>query len=619
MRSRLPLYLALAAAAALVGAGCRSKPLSLTVSSPIHGTFTTAASVTVTGTVSYVQLGEVVLTVNGAPIVFGEDGSFSTSVPLDPAKVFNPIHVIASAGGRIQAERIVVIAGESVADGDYSLESVALRLNDTGLDSVEPLVSSLVDLDIASLLPVGTVIIDNECMIDGGFLGCLGRATVSIQNPPPSFSSFGLNTDSMVDFVYGDVQIDDVRVDAYINGSGLVPDCGIRLTANTVNIDGDYTLSPDAVDPTTIDVNLSGSPGVSFSGFNDQFTSGACDDPIIGDIIQLIIGDIQPIVINGLVDFLADPDGSGPVDAPIAEGIETALAGIEISGPIGQGLGVNLETPMFAVTEDHAGLTLGSDGRVTASFGTGPGECEPPANAPDLLASYHVPEPFPTFGATTPGGGLPYGLGICISTSAFNQLLKAQIECGLLQAEITEIDLFSSGTPSPITAGLLALLFPEFGGIDPATPLKVSIVSTLAPVLTGNPGPLGEDAEMRVGGLLVSVVATDGSEQVLVSAGVDFAAGLDFDFDDLAGELVPTLGAVAAENVDVGIIDNAINTNPTAVSLILEALLPGLLPQVADVLAAFPLPAFLGLELQAVEVGNNGEFISIFADLVSAP
>jgi hypothetical protein len=619
MRSRLSLYLVIAAAVALVGASCKSKPLNLTVTSPTHGAFTTAGSVTVDGTVSFVQLEQVVLTVNGAPIALNPDGSFSTSVALDPAKIFNPIHVIATAGGRIKAERIVVIAGESVADGDYSLESVALRLNDTGLNSIEPLVSSLVDLDIATLLPVGTVIINNECMVDGGFLGCLGRATVSIQNPPPSFSSFGLNTDSMVNYVYGDVQINDVQVDAYINGSGTVPDCGLRLTANSVNIDGNYSLSPDAVDPTSIDVNLNGSPGVSFSGFNDEFTSGLCDAPIIGDIIQLIIGDIQPIVLNGLVGFLADPDGSGPLDAPIAEGIETALAGIEISGPIGQGLGVLLETPMFAVDEDNAGLTLGSDARITSDFGTGPGQCLPPANAPDLLASYHVPEPFPSFGANTPGGGLPYGLGICISTSAFNQLLKAQIECGLLQAEITEIDLFGSGTPAPITAGLLALLFPEFGSIDPATPLKVSIVSTLAPVLTGNPGPMGEDTELRAGGLLVSVVATDGSEQVLVSAGVDFSAGLDFAFDDLTGELVPTLGSVAAENVDVGIIDNAINTNPTAVSLILEALLPGLLPEVADVLASFPLPSFLGLELQAVEVGNNGEFISIFADLVSSP
>ena len=65
---------------------------------------------------------------------------------------------------------------------------------------------------------------------------------------------------------------------------------------------------------------------------------------------------------------------------------------------------------------------------MTASVGSGPGQCDAPASAPDLLASLHVPNPFPSFLATTPGG-LPYELGICISTSAFNQLLRAQSEC----------------------------------------------------------------------------------------------------------------------------------------------------------------------------------------------
>ena len=53
------------------------------------------------------------------------------------------------------------------------------------------------------------------------------------------------------------------------------------------------------------------------------------------------------------------------------------------------------------------------------------------------------------------------------------------------------------------------------------------------------------------------------------------------------------------------------------VEVVLQTLLPLLLPEVADVLASFPLPAFLGLQLQSVEVGANGEFISIFTDLVA--
>jgi len=590
------------------------------ITSPAHGVFTTASSIAVTGQVTIKNFANLVLFVNGVTTPVNPDGSWSTTVALDPAKVFNPIYVQArdTASGKLIGKRVVVISGESVADGGFSYDGVALRLNDTGLDSIEPLVSSLVDLDIASLLPPGTAVISDFCAIDGGFVGCLGRVDVVIANPPPTFSSFNLDVDSMTNFAAGDVTINDIRVDTNINGSGLAPSCGLRLTASALDILGDYTLDPDAGDPTIIDVNLLGSPGVVFGGFNSQFTSGLCDFPLIGDLIQLIIGDVQPIVTNGLVGFLSDPDGGGPQDAPIAEGIETALQGIQIAGPIGQGLGVLLEAPLFDVIEDNAGITLGSDARIQAQFGPNPGECEPPPDAPDLLASLHVPEPFPSFGATTPSGGLPYGLGICISTSAFNQLLKAQIECGLLQVDITELDLLGTGTPQPVTAGLLSLLLPELSGADPNMPLVVQIRPTLAPVLTGNTGPSGELAELRVGGLNVTV-NDPVLDQDYVSAQVDFAAGLEFAFDNVTGNLVPTLASVSAPDIEVGITDNLIGTNPGTLSFLLEALLPSILPSIGDTLGAFPLPDFLGLSLQSVAVEQNGEFVSLFVDLVQSP
>jgi len=604
-----------------MGAGsCGSNPFSVSITSPTHGAFTTASSITATGSVVIGNLTNLRLTVNGNEVFPATDGTWSASIPLDPVKVFNPIFVTAQnlATGILLTKRVVVIAGPSVADGDFSLNSVALRLNDSGLDSIEPLVTSLVNLDLATLLPPGTVVISNFCAIDGGFFGCLGRVDVSIVNPPPSFSGFGLNVDSMTGFAAGDVSINDLLVHTHISGSGAAPSCDLDLTASQLTITGDYDLQPEALDPTLIDVNLIGAPGIVFAGFNSQFTSGLCDFPLIGSLIQLILGDVEPIVTSGLADFLADPDGAGPLDAPIADGIETALAGIQIAGPIGQGLGVSLEAPLFTVDEDVDGVTLGSDGRITADFGTGLGQCTPPPDAPDLLASLDVTEPFPSFGATTPGSGLPYGLGICISSAAFNQLLKAQVECGLLRMDLTELDLFGTGIPVPVTAGVLSLLIPELGDADPNLPLVIQIRPTLAPVLTGNPGPQGELAELRIGGLNVSVVEpAQGS--LLVSAQVDFGAGLQFAFDDLTGELVPTITSVSAADIDVGITDNQIQTNPGTLSFLLEALLPAVLPTIGDTLGAFPLPDFLGLSLQSVAVEQNGEFVSLFVDLVPGP
>jgi hypothetical protein len=610
---RLIVVLSVLAFGTQLGGLCVSNPTKLFVDTPVHGSFSTASMVTVSGSVEIKQVSDALLTVNGAPVVVQPDKSWSIDLALDPAKVFNPflVQLTNLSGNVVRRKRVVVISGESAADGDFSLDSLALRLNDTGLDAVEPLVSTLVDLDIAALLPVGTEVISNYCAVRDPLFGfCVGEVDVEVDSPPPTFSSFGLNVDSMDGFAAGDVMVHDVRVDLYINGSGLAPSCGLRVTADSVSILGDYQLSPDAGDPTLIDVNLMGQPGVAFDAFDDEFTSGLCDFPLIGDLIQLIIGDIQPVVTDGLRDFLADPDGGGPQDAPIAEGIEVALADISIAGEIGAGLGLNLEAPLFTVDEDDDGITLGSDARVTSD------PCTPPPGAPDLSGSLHVPEAFPTFGATTPISGLPYGLGICIGTSAFNQLLKAEVECGLLATELTQIDF--GGGPVAITAGVLSLFIPELANVDPNLPLTVRLQPTLAPVVTGNPGPQGELAELRMGGLNVELYEPS-NDVVLVDGQIDFRAGLDFAFDDMAGELVPTLGTVAAGDISVDIVGNTIMTNPTQLATVLEFLLPSVLPTLGDSLGSFPLPQFLGLDLQSVAVEQNGEFISLFADLVQSP
>jgi len=369
-----------------------------------------------------------------------------------------------------------------------------------------------------------------------------------------------------------------------------------------------------------VDVNLVGSPGVSFSGFSHTFTSGVCDWFLIGDIIQAAIGDIQPLVLNGLVGFLDDDDGAGPLDSPLADAFETALADISIAGPVGEALQVNLEAPLFDVLEDTAGLTLGSNVRVTSSTGTGPGQCQPPAGAPSLAASYSVTEPFPTFGANTPVGNLPYHLGIAISTSAFNQLLKSQIECGLLQIELTEIDLGTG--PLPLTAGTLGLIIPEFQYFNNlGMPMILRLKPTLAPFLTGNNGPAGEIGEIRVGQYVMEVYGLDSfSQEFLVLRGaMDFRAGLDMTFDNLTAQLVVGIGSVTPADIQVAVLDNLVNTNETTLGIALPVLIALVLPDLGSGLGAFPIPSFFGLQLDGVEVSRSGQFYSLFTNLYPAP
>lgn len=604
------------------GWACSGEPsvcnlFTVTITSPTHGSFHQTSTVAVTGTVNFLNPAQANLTINGTPVAVDGGGAFSTTVTLDQPGVFTPIRatVTDNVFGGNAHHRVVAIYGPSVADGALSEESVALRLNDSGLDEAEPLVADLAGggLDLATLIPVGTQLISNTCFIDS-FAGCLGSGSVSVSNPPPSIGGFGIAMDSKTNVVEGIVTVTDIQVDVQLSGSGLVPTCGIRITANSATFDADYALSPDAGDPNMIDVVQSGNLGVAFSGFNHSFTSGLCDAPIIGDIISLFLPDIQALTLDAMEDFLNDPDGAGPQDGPIGDAIEAALADIQISGPIGAGLGVTLETPLFGVFENNSGITLGTDSSFTTVVGTGPGECLPPPGAPDLTASLAVNQAFPTFGANTPVGGIPYELGLCISSEGFNQLMKSQIECGLLVTSITELDL--GGGPLPLTAATLALVIPEFSIFPPATPFRIDIVPTLAPVVSGD-GPSGELTELKIAHVLAEIRRADNDELVLAGA-FDTNVGMDLQF--APGGLGIVLSPPLAGDVTVAIVENPLGVNEALLeTAILPPLVGALLPDLASSLASFPLPDFLGLQLNGVEVSKNGEFLSLFADLTPAP
>lgn len=606
------------AVAILIGSGCGTPP-TIKITSPGHGAFTTASSVTISGTVApYASTFEV--NVNGTPVTLNSNGTWSVNLPLNAAQVINPFTatLMSGTGKLLSRSRIVVHRAASVADGGFSSQGVGLRLTDRGLDQLEPVVTSLVDLNLATLLPPGTLVINDYCYADSIF-GCLGRVDATVDgNPPPSIGSFGINIDSQTNLAFGDIQLNNLFVKARVQSvSGIGFTCFVTIQAATTNILGNYTLSPMSGNPSNVDVAQSGSANVVFGGFNDGTDCSGFFGGVIEFFIDLLVGDIQDLMEPAFENFLNAVDGEG--NTPVAGAIEAALTGVEIAGPVGSALQVNLEAPLFQVAEDVNGITLGSNVRVTSSIGGGPGQCQPPAGTPNLGASYHIAETFPTFGLNTPVGNLPYDLGISISTSAFNQLLKAQIECGLLQLSLTEIDL--GGGPLPLTAGVLALLIPELGSADPSLPLRVDLKPSLAPFLTGNSGPSGEIGEIRVGQYLLSVRVNGGPalNNELLGGAIDFRSGLDLGFDNQTGQLVVGIGSVAAEDITVAILNNGVGTNETTLSLTLPFLIASILPDLGDGLGAFPLPSFFGMQLEAVEVSRLSGFYSIFADLETAP
>jgi len=623
------LGLLVVATAFLGNQGCGVPVVTPTISilSPLHGAFTTAEAVTLSGSFAGVAAPNARVVVNGVQAAVQSNQTWSVTLPVNPTRITNPYEatlLVISTNHIVARQRILVHHGESRADGDFSEQSVALRLSDAGLDQIEPLIEGGVELDLPTLLPPGSVVISNYCALPGPFGTCLGRVTARVDgSPAPSISGFSIDVDAQPGYAFGDIAIHDLRIDLDLDGSGLAPDCGWHFEADVTPVLGDYALRRAAADPTQVDVNLLAPPAVSFIGFDDNPTYGLCNFPLLGNLIQLIIGDLEPTVQDAFVDFLSDPDATGPADAPIADAIEDALADISIAGPIAGSLGVQLDAPLFEIPgfwdgagEDANGITLGSDTRILSNVGNGSGQCAPPLlGAADLAASYHVAELFPVFGALTPGG-LPYHVGLAISTSAFNQLLKAQVECGLLQSSLTQIDLGSG--PFPLNAGILGLLIPAFRGLPPATALRIDLRPTLAPLLSGGPGPGGEIAELLVPHLTAQIRQVDGNTLWLALA-IDFSAGLVIGFDDASSALVFSVQSVSASNIEVAVSHNPLAISVESLQSALPAVLAPVLPTLGAGLGAFPLPAFLGLQLESVEFSRTGQFLTLYADLAPAP
>jgi hypothetical protein len=610
MQRRLHLLVAWIGLAALLVAtvGCGSSPQVL-ILSPTNGTFSTAGTIAVQGIVLNVDLSDIAdVQVNGVSVLPLTPGmAFNSVIALDPA---NPVHPIVAEvigqSGTVLRDRITVIVGDSIPDGSFSDESIALRMTEAGLDELEPAITSLVPLDIATLVPPGTLIVDNFCYQDSIF-GCLGRIDATISgNPPPSLSSFSVDLDPMTNFVAGDITLFDLffRADV-VAVTGIGFSCDIDVTASTTLIPGDYGLEPLAANNEEVDVTQLGNVSVSFGNFND---STDCDG-FLGFIVEFFIGlfisDLQnDFVRPGLEDFLNTVDGNG--NTVTAAALETALETVELTGPIGDALGVDLEAPMFVILEDTGGVTLGSDARIISTM--------PDPAAVDLTKSFHVDQAFPTFGALAPNGQ-PYDLALCISASAFNQLLKAEIESGLLITSIADFDF--GGGLTPITAGLLSTLLPQFAALDPAELLSIDLYPTIAPVLTGEAGPAGELATLMMPHLDVSIVPIVDPSTALLRVTADAEIGLDAGFS--GGELVFTLSPVAPMDIDVTILENPLFVDEVTLDLLLPALISLAVPTLSDSLGSFPLPDFLGLQLGLVDVDRNGQFMSLYFDLSPAP
>lgn len=626
-RKAINVFVALTA---LLLTSCRVDVTGLITSHRDGQMQTFGSSTTITGVLpaDYPEGG--VLKVQGVvttytPSAVDANRPWSATVNIDPANSVTQVTVTYTQGGieRRQVMSLVNQASTPDAAGGYAIDGVGMRFTNAGLNGLGPIIQDLASgsFDLNAML-VGQSVNTSDAT---GTIYEAGAGNISLV---PTATANGMRAT---------VTIQDLFVGVNLNVSTLgIGNCRLEVIVPTATIDGYYDLAPASGDPSSVDVNLlGGTPGatnrqpvVSIPTINHEFTSGACDPdtPIIGGIISNIAGSSVPDALrSSFVNQLKDPDGAGPQDSPIADAVEEALAGISIAGPVGDAVNAHLESPLRAISEDANGVTFRSNANFsTVDPASGDRTCTPAAGAPDLQETATLPSTFPAFASTTPNGQ-SYGLGLAITSAAFNQMIGAMTECGLLNSTINEF----SGMP--LTPQLLASLMPEFAALIPtgATKIEIRVRPTSGPFLNGKTGPNGEPAALEIANLHLDFVQTEGVVNGTLTqfpegfrwltVAIDTSFGFDLVWDSTDRALKPTLTAPPPSAVRARVVHNSIHVNEASTAALFSSIFPAVSAGLTDTFAAFPLPDFLGLTLNVVEIGRGNNAYVLYANLDPAP
>jgi hypothetical protein len=570
-----------------------------------RGVYTSSPTQEITGTYR-VGAGDslVSVTVNGEPATL-DGNSWRHDLPLDGEAIFNSVLVEARfAKGEVRRERRTVVYGDGttariVPQGERLDDAVGLRVNERAFTSLGPVIRELTTIDTAAIAPAGTVLL-NECLAE--VLVCTVHARGAIA-APPTLGDFSVALDSRQGQVQATVTLTDLHVPIDVDARilGIPSSCDLVVDAGTVNVAGGYALGPDAADPHVLDVNLVGTPTVTTADVTSDFVGGICSIPVIEQIVGLILPDVENLLRTNLTTLLSDRDGAGPADSPVADAIEAALAQVNIAGPIGDSLGLDLDSTVMAADEDDDGIGL----RATALFTADAVAAE----APDLPGSVGFGDTLGPIGTTSPSGQ-PFDVGVGASVSGFNQLLAGETERGLVNVDVTELG------GQPLTLRRLFDTIGAGGVVTQDRPIVITLRPEVAPIVTTADAPAGALGELRFHGYRVTVKTADETNTVITELVIDFSTGVDLTLQD--DGLAFAFDQPEAEDFHSDIVQNPLNLPADVVDQVFEALAPDVFGAVGESLPRFPLPQFVGMDLSLVEIARVGTGFVLYADLVPA-
>ena len=540
---------------------------SVVINAPTSGTITPAGSITISGQV----LGNLpqadVLTVGGNATSFNPGtGAFSTSVSL--GQTVNVIDAtVQSIGlGTSDTDSVVVMKGAALGLGSRVPTGNFNRLNNSGFIHVQSVIESKLDPAFAPSQFVGMSFGGHEVL---GFSTGTKSATVV---------GGGAHT------VATTISINNLHLDADA-GSG----CTVHYDAANVTINAPADLLPDAM----------GDLSASVDPMNVQVT-------FLGDSASVSGG-----IICSIGSFFTDARAEirdalqGGIAGRMQDAFSAALGGIDVGGPIGQGLDATIDAVYDDIVEDSQGVTFIVDSNITAN--------NPIPDAPPITQTLNpTPAGPPVLGPTIPSTATPYDLGFCLTDAFVNRAMAAFMLQGQFNLSVTQVP-FGMSNVSLTTALVSALLGdPSYNTACPSCSVTLVLKPSAAAVARG---PLGGETGTVILTVpnyhLDAVADQSGVPLALISANVTF--NLPVTLNVSGAQIAPSVGAI--DLTDVRVTDDPIGADPTKFATGVTTLFPLAAQALGGLFGAIPLPSFEGLSVAGVGSSYNVGCAAIYLNL----
>lgn len=540
------------------------------IDTPQRGDWTEAESGTVTGTLTEDWSGIASLTINGAAATVETDGSFNENVPYDWG--VNVIETTAIDGdGNESVDVRAVLSGDFLPDGDAVDDGMSVRINEGtgGLGTLESLGEDLISAqDLTSLIPNPVFSDSSQSCVTIPFVGtqCVTWYSVNLRVSNPAFGDADLDLDPRnTGQLWATVTVDDISLRWNANGKVA----GVNWSAS-----GDITADDISVQlKTTPSVN-NGNIRVQINQTNASTTNFDFDmNGALYDVLSFfgVNNSINSLISGYLEDAIEDV-----VEDEVPDLVDDLLSDLEISESLDiLGNTYTLAAEPYDIDVDNRGLNLDLATSFTPQTTSSPW-------AAGALGSLFYDYGGPSWSQTP-------GTIVGVNGDFLNQVFTAVWAGGVLDQEV---DSSSLG----LDASDLSFLFPGL------TTLTVQTEALLPPVVL--PGTGAEMFDLQLGDLLITLYdGTAGSGSVLIQVYVSAFVGLDVDSD--GASLSASVGTNPDLYFDV-VVPEADGLAASETEVLLETLVPLILPFVTDALGEIPIPDIQGFTITGVSVDVAG-------------